>query len=79
MNIGYGSDLTISELGHAVKDAVGFEGEIDFDRTKPDGTPRKLMDFKYHDEHGLGAADRLGRGPTLDLRLIFGECRIARS
>jgi GDP-L-fucose synthase len=47
VNIGFGSDLTIFELAHAIKDCVGFEGEIVFDRTKPDGTPRKLMDSSF--------------------------------
>jgi GDP-L-fucose synthase len=47
VNIGYGSDLTISELAHTIKDIVGFEGRIVFDRTKPDGTPRKLMDSSF--------------------------------
>jgi GDP-L-fucose synthase len=44
VNVGFGSDLTIAQLAHAIKEIVGFEGEITFDRTKPDGTPRKLMD-----------------------------------
>ena len=47
VNIGFGSDVTIFELAHAIKDCVGFEGEIVFDRTKPDGTPRKLMDSSF--------------------------------
>lgn len=44
INIGYGEDLTIRELALAVQRAVGFEGDIFFDTSKPDGTPRKLMD-----------------------------------
>jgi GDP-L-fucose synthase len=44
MNIGVGDDLTIRELAETVKNVVGFAGEIVFDSTKPDGTPRKLMD-----------------------------------
>lgn len=43
INIGSGSDVTIKELSEMVKDAVGFTGDIEFDATKPDGTPRKLM------------------------------------
>jgi GDP-L-fucose synthase len=43
MNIGVGHDLTIRELAETVKSLVGFEGEIVFDISKPDGTPRKLM------------------------------------
>lgn len=44
VNVGYGSDVTIRELANTVKSAIGFEGEIVWDATKPDGTPRKLMD-----------------------------------
>ena len=44
VNVGYGSDVTIRELANTVKSAIGFEGEIVWDTTKPDGTPRKLMD-----------------------------------
>jgi GDP-L-fucose synthase len=44
VNIGVGHDLTIRELAETVKEVVGYTGEIVFDATKPDGTPRKLMD-----------------------------------
>ncbi|TCD46995.1 GDP-L-fucose synthase [Chlorobium sp. N1] len=44
INVGCGSDLTIRELAETIADVVGYEGEITFDITKPDGTPRKLMD-----------------------------------
>lgn len=56
VNVGTGEDLTIKELAEIVKSIVGFEGKLSFDTTKPDGTPRKLMDvsklnnfgWKYH-------------------------------
>ena len=44
INVGSGEEVTIRELALLVKEAVGFEGEITFDTTKPDGTPRKLAD-----------------------------------
>ncbi|MCD7973890.1 MAG: GDP-L-fucose synthase [Candidatus Azobacteroides sp.] len=44
VNIGFGEDLSIKELAEIVKNIVGYDGEIIWDRTKPDGTPRKLMD-----------------------------------
>jgi GDP-L-fucose synthase len=44
INIGSGEDLTIRELAKTVSSVLGFEGEIVFDSTKPDGTPRKLLD-----------------------------------
>jgi GDP-L-fucose synthase len=44
INVGTGTDVTIKELAMMVKKVVGFEGDIHFDASKPDGTPRKLMD-----------------------------------
>ena len=44
INIGTGKDLTILELSQIIKRVVGYEGRIDFDSTKPDGSPRKLLD-----------------------------------
>jgi len=50
VNIGTGEDLPIKDLALLIKDIVGYEGDIQFDTTKPDGTPRKLMDVtKLHD------------------------------
>lgn len=43
VNVGSGEDLPISELAELIADVVGFEGRIEYDRAKPDGTPRKLM------------------------------------
>lgn len=51
VNIGTGEDLSIKELAELVKETVGFEGTIEFDTSKPDGTPRKLMDVsKLHSQ-----------------------------
>ena len=44
INVGSGQDVSIRELAERVKDAVGYEGRIEFDASKPDGTPRKLLD-----------------------------------
>jgi len=44
INVGCGDDLTIRQLAEAISDTVGYPGEITFDTSKPDGTPRKLMD-----------------------------------
>ncbi|MBI3881258.1 MAG: GDP-L-fucose synthase [Verrucomicrobia bacterium] len=44
INVGFGSDLTIKELAETVRRIIGFKGEIVWDSSKPDGTPRKLMD-----------------------------------
>lgn len=52
INVGTGQDLTIRELAELIKDTVGYAGELVFDSSKPDGTPRKLMDVSKL--HGLG-------------------------
>jgi len=44
INVGFGSDVTINELAHAVATAIGYQGVIRFDSSKPDGSPRKWMD-----------------------------------
>lgn len=60
INVGTGKDLSIKELAELIKDIVGYEGKIAFDSSKPDGTPRKLMDVtKLHD---------LGWKHTVELR-----------
>lgn len=49
INIGTGEDITIKDLALTIKEIVGFDGELKFDTSKPDGTPRKLMDVsKLH-------------------------------
>ncbi len=62
INIGAGDDVTILELTQAVMDAVGFRGEITHDRTKPDGTPRKLMDGSKLSKMGWAASIPLNVG-----------------
>lgn len=58
VNIGTGTDVTIRELAETVVKVVGFQGELSFDTSKPDGTPRKLMDVSRL--HGLGWQARTG-------------------
>ena len=52
VNIGTGEDITIKDLALLIKDIVGFEGEVLFDESKPDGTPRKLLDVSKLKELG---------------------------
>jgi len=60
VNIGCGQDISIKDLALLVKDIVGFEGNLRFDASKPDGTPRKLMD--------TGLINSLGWKPLIELR-----------
>ena len=65
MNIGVGHDLTIRELAETVKDVVGYQGTIEFDTTKPDGTPRKLMDVARLNAMGWKATTTMQSGLTV--------------
>lgn len=58
LNIGVGHDISIFDLAKMVKEIVGFKGEIIFDKSKPDGTPRKLMDVS--NLKGLGWQASIG-------------------
>jgi GDP-L-fucose synthase len=53
VNIGVGKDISIKELALLIKRIVGFEGELKFDTSKPDGTPRKLMDVSKLEDLGF--------------------------
>ena len=57
INVGYGSDVTIAQLAESVKRAVGYQGAIVFDSSKPDGAPRKWMDSRCL--NGLGWSPRV--------------------
>ena len=78
INVGTGTDVTIKELAETIKEVVGFTGTLVFDRTKPDGTPRKLLD--------TALLKRLGFSNTISLKMgleiayenftsLNGECR----
>jgi GDP-L-fucose synthase len=62
INVGTGADVMIKELAETVKDVVGFKGGILFDPTKPDGTPRKLMDVNMLSNLGWNAGVSLKSG-----------------
>jgi GDP-L-fucose synthase len=59
INVGFGSDVTINELAHAVAKATGYQGSVCFDSTKPDGSPRKWMSSER--------LNKLGWSPLVDL------------
>jgi GDP-L-fucose synthase len=58
LNVGVGEDISIRELAETIKEIVGFEGELVFDTSKPDGTPRKLLDVSRI--NGLGWKAKIG-------------------
>lgn len=60
VNVGCGADLTIAELAALIREVVGYQGELAFDASKPDGTPRKLLD--------IGRLRALGWEPGIPLR-----------
>jgi GDP-L-fucose synthase len=60
VNVGCGEDLSIRELAELICDVVGFKGDLAWDSTKPDGTPRKLLD--------VTKLNKLGWQPTIPLR-----------
>jgi GDP-L-fucose synthase len=62
VNVGVGKDLTIRELAELVREVVGFEGDLVFDTSKPDGTPRKLVDTSRINALGWGAKKPLREG-----------------
>ena len=62
INTGTGEDLTIKQLAQTVQSVVGHQGEIDWDSSKPDGTPRKLMDISRINELGWKAKIKLVEG-----------------
>ena len=62
LNIGVGEDISILDLAKLVRRIVGFNGEIFLDETKPDGTPRKLLDVSRMNEFGWKAKIDLHEG-----------------
>lgn len=65
INVGSGTDISIKDLAHLVKKVVGFEGELKFDISKPNGTPRKLMDVSRLTKAGWKYSTELSDGITL--------------
>lgn len=68
VNVGTGTDLTIKELAELIADAVGYRGHIDWDTSKPDGTPRKLLDVSTLTKSGWTASISLQEGISSTVR-----------
>jgi GDP-L-fucose synthase len=75
INLGVGKDVTIRELGEIIKRTVGYQGNITFDNTKPDGTPRKLMDVSLL--HSLGWTETISLETGIELAYMEYSRRIS--
>lgn len=71
VNIGWGEDITILELAQLIKEIVGYEGTLKFDTSKPDGTPRKLMDVTKLKNFGWSASITLEQG----IKMVYEEIK----
>lgn len=69
INIGVGEDITIKELAENIKKVVGFQGKVIFDQSKPDGTPRKLLDVSKLKKLGFQCSTPLEQG----IKLIYED------
>jgi GDP-L-fucose synthase len=61
-NVGAGKDITIRELAETIQKIVGHKGSIEWDASKPDGTPRKLLDISRLNQEGWKAKIKLENG-----------------
>jgi GDP-L-fucose synthase len=73
VNIGMGKDITIKELAEIVKEIVGFKGEIEWDTSKPDGTPQKLLNVERIHKLGWKAKISLKDGIIADYKEYADE------
>lgn len=79
VNLGTGKELTIKELAETVKRVVGYEGDIEFDTSKPDGTPRKLLDVSKLEKLGWKYKTELEDGIRLSYEdFLHSEMRAER-
>jgi len=62
LNVGSGSDVTIKELAELIAEKIGFKGLINWDNSKPDGTPQKLLDVNQLQSMGWSASISLAEG-----------------
>jgi GDP-L-fucose synthase len=79
INIGTGRDLSINEISEIVKEVVGFQGEVIWDESKPDGTPRKLLDITKLKNLGYQPHDDLRTGITKTYEWFKQELVSAKS
>ena len=78
INVGIGKDISIRELANLISSVVGFEGKINWDLSKPDGTPRKLLDVSKLNKLGWLAKTNLENGIELTLKSYIKELKTKR-
>jgi GDP-L-fucose synthase len=74
INVGWGTDVTIADLAHSIAEIVGFGGNLVFDRGKPDGTPRKLLDVGKLTALGWQAKTPLADGIRATFDWYLANC-----
>jgi len=75
LNVGVGSDISIKELANLISSIIGYEGEIVWDSSKPDGTPRKLLEVSKLKKLGWSAKTNLQKGIELTLKSYVEELK----
>lgn len=73
VNLGCGEDISIGDLAHLIKKTVGYEGELTFDTSKPDGTPRKLTDISRIKETGWAPKINIEQGVAMAYQSFLQE------
>ena len=73
VNVGTGEDITIAEFARVVAAVVGYTGDISFDTSRPDGTPRKWLDVSRLNKLGWRARTSLGDGIKLAYQAYLAE------
>ncbi len=79
VNVGTGEDVSIRQLAELITEVVGFEGELQFDASKPDGTPRKLMDVSHLSKLGWTAQIGLAEGLNGTYKWFLANNETART
>ena len=75
LNVGSGEECSIKDLAHTIKDALGYRGEIKWDTSKPDGTPRKLLDSSIISNMGWAPTITLKEGIAKTISQIPLKCQ----
>ena len=78
INVGCGEDITIRELAELICDVVGFDGELVWDKTKPDGTPRKAVGCDQNSHARLATNDSVAQRHRTNVRMVRRELRRVR-